>query len=246
MEEFDFFRGTHNYYYPKTPAAALKAYETGFNPIEMYIFKSGSTRPLNEEPFDVDGIERLLARKNLDLHANRVLISIFEKLIYSNNQELALFAAESINIIENRYNKTVEALKKTHQDQKEEVDADLGTVFFELAMINGSRKSIKKFYFKESYECFTRLRRKRKLLKKELKTVIHILLELELYKNALGILEKECAAKDADYLFLKTEIVFAMGDYSAVFALCRELLEKGDELSPDKRNLVSYWTGGGH
>ncbi len=237
MEGFDFFRKTRELYRPKTPAAALQAYETGFNPIEMFIFKSGSTRPLDEEPFDIEAIERLLSRKDLDLKANSILIGIFEKLIYSKDQEIALFAAESINIIENRYNNRIEVLKE------QEDDASLGAVFFELAMINKSRVSIKKFYFKEAYSHLNRIRGKRKLLKKELVLMVRILLELQLYRNAMDILERESSEKDVDYLFLKAEIAFSMKKYGLVFSLCREIREKGSELSETGMNLLNYWLG---
>lgn len=96
----------------------------------MFIFKSGSTKPLNEEPFDIEAIERLLSRKDLDLEANMILIDIFEKLIFSADQEIALFAAESINIIETRYNSRIEQLKIILEEKDSiEVHAELGKLF---------------------------------------------------------------------------------------------------------------------
>lgn len=118
MKDYDFFRARRVMFNPRTPVAALKAYETGFNPLEMFIFKSGSAKPLNEEPFDIEAIERYLSRQDLNLEANSILVSIFEKLIYSQDQELALFAAESINIIENRYNNRIEEAKKPWKRRK--------------------------------------------------------------------------------------------------------------------------------
>ena len=246
MEGFDFFKSSRELYRPKTPAAALKAYETGFNPIEMFIFKSGSTKPLNEEPFDLEAVERLLSRKDLDLEANIVLIGIFEKLIYSHDQETALFAAESINIIENRYNSRIERLKKMLEKDKDEsgsVNASLGKIFFELAMINGSRLSIKKFYFKEAYNRMNYVRAQRSLTTEELSLLVRILLELQLNRNAMDILERETKEKDIEYLFLKAEIAFAMKKYNIVFSLCRDLQEKAADLPPERRNLLYYWLG---
>ncbi len=250
MEGFEFFKSSRELYRPKTPAAALKAYETGFNPIEMFIFKSGSTKPLNEEPFDMEAIERLLSRKDLDLEANVVLIGIFEKLIYSHDQETALFAAESINIIENRYNSRIEQLKELlakdpekDKDESSEVHSELGKIFFELAMINGSRVSIKKFYFKEAYSRMNFVRAHRKLTIEELGLMVRILLELQLYRNAMDILERESNEKDTDYLFLKAEIAFAMKKYDLVFPLCRELREKAEDLSSERKMLLYYWLG---
>lgn len=244
MEVFDFFNKSKVLYNPKTPAAALKAYETGFNPIEMFIFKSGSTKPLNEEPFDIEAIERLLSRKDLDLEANMILIDIFEKLIFSADQEIALFAAESINIIETRYNSRIEQLKIILEEKDSiEVHAELGKLFFEFAMINRSREAIKKFYFKESYGYFRRVRQERKLTCNELQVLIHLLLELKLHMNALDVLEREHTEKNLSYLFLKAEIAFAMKEFSEVVKICKELAGKDYILSDEIQNSIYYWLG---
>lgn len=227
---------------PRTPVAALKAYETGFNPLEMFIFKSGSAKPLNEEPFDIEAIERYLSRQDLNLEANSILVSIFEKLIYSQDQELALFAAESINIIENRYNNRIEEAKKALEKKKSnKYFIELGRLFYELAIINRSRESIKKFYFRESYKYYTSVRKTQKLSFDDLETIVRILLELKLYKNALDLFERERGETGTEHLYLQAEIEFRMGNYSNVAKICSRLLENIDDLPDRKRDQVIYW-----
>ncbi|RLD30260.1 MAG: hypothetical protein DRI73_10530, partial [Bacteroidetes bacterium] len=189
MDDYDYFRAKKDRFQPKTPIAALKAYKAGFLPISVFTYKSGSTKPLDEKPYDIEGIERLLSRENLGLETNIVLIEIFEDLIFSEDQEIALFAAESINIIENRYNSKIEKLKlNSEKIESTKVSSKLGRLFFELAMLNNERDSIKKFFLRESYQYFSDIRKSRKLSPEELNTLIRILIELKLYKNAEDIL----------------------------------------------------------
>lgn len=244
MDGYDFFRNRKESFQPKTPIAALKAYKAGFLPISVFTYKSGSTKPLDETPYDIEEIERLLSRENLGLETNIVLISIFESLIFSEDQEIALFAAESINIIENRYNKKIEELKQTiADDESTEVFSKLGRLFFELAMLNKERDSIKKFFLRESYQYFSDIQKKRKLLAEELNTLIRILLELKLYTNAENIIEKEKTEESSAYLFLKAEIYFAMGKYTDSRDICRRIQNISDSLSDKEQMTIDYWLG---
>ncbi len=245
MESFDFFSRSGNIFQPKTPVAALKAYETGFNPLEMFIYKSGSAKPLHEEPYDREALEWFLSREDLSLDANALLVGIFDRMIYSEDQELALFAAESINIIENRYNSKIEEIKKTTKNGKLPVASilTLGRLFYELATLNQNREAIKKFYFRESYRFFSKARGIQALDFKDLETVIRILLELELYDNALSLFKKESQSVDAKRLYLKAEIAFRMGNYTEVSSICKQLAEDSTGLSDKQRAQISYWMG---
>lgn len=250
MDDYSIFRNKTDYFAPKTPVAALKAYEHNFVPISVFMNKSNSTKPLDEEPYDIEEIERLLSRPNLGLQTNIILIGIFEKLIFSKDQEIALFAAESINIIENRYNKKIQKVKdELNEDEEEEKEEDLdkisklGCLFFELAILNRQREAIKKFFFKESYTYYSRIREKRKLNDEELNYVIRILLELKLYLNAVEILEKENHERNSFYLLLRTEIEFAQKNYIKVKEICSELIEHIDELTEKEFVMISYWMG---
>ncbi|MCF6334812.1 MAG: hypothetical protein L3J12_03630 [Spirochaetales bacterium] len=244
MSEFDYFRNKKDRFNPKTPIAALKAYRTGFLPISVFTYKSGSTKPLDEVPYDIDEIEKLLSRKNLGLETNIVLIGIFEKLIFSEDQEIALFAAESINIIENRYNKKIEDIKNNLEtDKSSENYSELGRLFYELAILNKERESIKKFFFRESYRYFSEVRKMRRLRDDELNTLIRILLELKLYMNAADILRKEKTEETVRYLMLKAEIWFAMGNYAETRDILRKVEKSTETLIDKEQSIIDYWLG---
>jgi len=244
MDGYDYFRDRKESFQPKTPIAALKAYKAGFLPISVFTYKSGSTKPLDETPYDIEEIERLLSRENLGLETNIVLISIFENLIFSEDQEIALFAAESINIIENRYNKKIEGLKQSKKSEDStEIASKLSRLFFELAMLNKQRESIKKFFLRESYQYFSKIRKSRRLFADELNTLIRILLELKLYMNAADIMEKEKTEESKSYLFLNAEICFSMGKYSETMELCRRIQDFPDTLTDKEQMTIDYWLG---
>jgi len=244
MDEYDYFRNRNESFIPKTPIAALKAYRTGFLPISVFTYKSGSTKPLDEKPYDIEEIERLLSRENLGLETNIVLIGIFEDLIFSEDQEIALFAAESINIIENRYNKKIERLKlELKSGESLEISSHLGRLFFELAMLNKERESIKKFFLRESYRHFSDVRKKKGLSEDELNTLVRILIELKLYRNAAEVINKEKTEETTVYLFLKAEIEFAMGNYSETRDICRKIVNQSERITKKEQMVLDYWVG---
>jgi len=244
MDEYDYFRNRRDRFIPKTPLAALKAYKAGFLPISVFTYKSGSTKPLDELPYDIEEIERLLSRTNLGLETNIVLIEIFENLIFSDDQEIALFAAESINIIENRYNNQIENLKQDLESEKSiEIYSKLGRLFFELAILNKQRESIKKFFLRESYRYISDIRKERKLTEEELNTIVRILIELKLYMNAAEIINKEKTEETIQYLFLKAEILFAMGNYVETIDICRKIQDFPGTLSGTEQMAIDYWLG---
>ncbi len=244
MDEYDFFRNRKDRFTPKTPMAALKAFRAGFLPISIFTYKSGSTKPLDEIPYDIEEVERLLSRTNLGLETNIVLIEIFEDLIFSDDQEIALFAAESINIIENRYNQQIENLKQNLILKKSiEISSKLARLFFELAILNRERESIKKFFLRESYRYFSDIRKVRKLFEEELNTLVRILLELKLYMNAAEIINKEKTEETIRYLFLKAEIWFAMGNYAETRDICRKIQNSPELLTDKEQMAIDYWLG---
>ena len=108
---FDYLRERNIKFKPKTPRAAINAFAARILPIHAFVNMGTSVKPLDEEPYDLDNIERVLARENLDLQTNLLLMRLFERMVRNEDTEIALFAAESMNLIENRYNKNIEALK---------------------------------------------------------------------------------------------------------------------------------------
>jgi hypothetical protein len=63
-------------------------------------------------------MDRLLAKRDLDIDTASLLMTVFERMIKHRDKELALFAAESINALEQRYLSKVQALKKKLAEQR--------------------------------------------------------------------------------------------------------------------------------
>ncbi len=244
MDDYAFFRDQKEHFLPITPIAALKAYENNFVPITAFINKSNSTKPLDEEPFDIEVIERLLSRENLELQSNIMLFGIFEKLIFDPDQEIALFAAESINIIENRYNKRIQTLKED-LEEKENLDkiSQLGSLFYELAILNKKRDAIKNFFLKEALTFYTKVEEGRDLKDNELNTYIRLLLELKLNDEAAEKLENDKRENQTLQLLLKAEVEFSRKEFVRVKAICTELLNHIENLTEKEFVMVSYWMG---
>lgn len=244
MDDYAFFRDKKEKFLPITPVAALKAYESDFVPISAFIHKSSSTKPLDEEPYDIEVIERLLSRKNLGLQSNIMLFGIFEKLIFNPDQEIALFAAESLNIIENRYNKKIQELK---DDLKREKNPDhlsqLGSLFYELAILNKKRKEIEIFFFKESLSFYSQVEESRGLGDSELNIYIRLLLELKLYDEASEKLAADTRENSTLQLLLKAEVEFARKEFVHVKNICTELLGSIEKLTEKEFVMISYWMG---
>jgi hypothetical protein len=241
----DFFLNSGSFIFPRTPAGALRAFEGGFAPIEAFIYKSSSTKPMDEEPYDFEEIERILSRPNLDFRTNVVLMGIFEKLIHREDQEMALFAAESINVIENRYNAKIGTLKKllAYPEFAETSRSELGRVFFELALLNGRRQAIKEFYIRQSVQCFKELLKLRPLSSGERNTFVRALMEDRDYESARNLLNTEPVPASTGDLFLVAEIEYSQKKFDRAAEIISRLVDHMDQLSERDISLYAYWMG---
>jgi len=243
MYDYHYIRNINEYFKPRTPAAALKAVESNLTPIEGLVYTAGNIGPLSEEPLDYDSIERVLAGENLDIDTNLFLLDIFEKLIKHEDPEIALFAAESINAIENRYNKKIEKLQElVSQVVDAESYRNLARLFFELALINQSSITIKNFYLKEAYGCYRTLEHENELTREDTLQAVRILLELKLFEHARKVVRNQNPGReDIDLLILEAEISFAEGTISKVFPVMAELSLMTERLDEVTLELLSHW-----
>lgn len=145
---FAYIRQISAYFQPKTPASALKGIQEGYLPPEAYVFKTGSVQPLYEPPFDPDELERVLSRKDLDFATKLLLRKIFHQLSESPDPEITLFAAESVNLLEGRYMKSLEALQKAPETPSRFIQA--AGLYYELALLNKEVPSLYRFYLEEA------------------------------------------------------------------------------------------------
>ena len=244
MLGFDYFRTSSDAYNPRTPRAAIRAVEARILPIEAYISRGTSVKSLAEEPYDLDEIDRVLTRENLDLETSLLLMRILGRLIRNPDQEIALFAAESINLIESRYNRSIEALKEKLKEREESGTLmELARVYFEFSQVFQHVTSIKNFYLREAYSYIHKLPDTAAPKREYVRIIVMIFLELELYEQALLALEQFGKAGESWTLLLKAEIEFKRRNFHEIFRICSWLLQREDQLSREDKAIISYWLG---
>ena len=152
MAGFDFFRSRRPGYQPRTPAAALKAVGTGTVPVEQFVYASASAKPLDEEPFDLEEIERVLARTDLTLQTRILLKRVLGKLLVSREQEVALFGAEGITTLESRALMQIERLRtQVKINPGPELRRRLARELYEMAELQSGSESVRAFYLREAF-----------------------------------------------------------------------------------------------
>jgi len=112
MKDFRKLLESKTGFIPRTQAQALRGYAEGILNPEYYVYRAVNIHPIIEEPWDMNEMDRLLAKRDLDIDTASLLMTVFERMIKHKDKELALFAAESINALEQRYLTKVTALKK--------------------------------------------------------------------------------------------------------------------------------------
>jgi hypothetical protein len=247
---FDFFRSRPAGYAPRTPAGALKAIGAGLLPTEHFVYASTSVKPLDEEPFDLDSIERMLARGDLGIETTQQLKSILEKLIGTGDQETALFGAEGINALEGRYVNRIEALKKSIAKSGPGIAAprtaalrELARQYFELAALHGKASSIRAFYLREAFISVRAAHEKGRIPRSDLVLMVDILVALGLHDQAARLLEQIRAEEDPLVLMLGARVAFHRGQYGKVAGFCRKLSRLARGLGERERRIVSFWAG---
>jgi hypothetical protein len=213
-------------------------------PIEGYLAAATSARPLDEEPFDIDDLERVLAREDLDIETNIMLVRIFEKLVRRSDPEVALFAAESINLIESRYNRQIE---QTREDIKETSDLEahrrLARLYFDMARLYERAGSIRNFYLRESYGAIKEVARIGKISLVDARIAVRTLLGLGLDDQAAATAARFAQSGNPEMLLLQAEVEFRRGDILKVFQICGWLAQRKDQLSRDAAESLEYWLG---
>ena len=242
MTILDFFNRRSETFTPFTPIAAIKAYESGILPIEHFIYKCTSSISLDEEVVNLTEVERLLAKKDLDIYANCILVDILERLTHDPDQEIALLAAESINLIESRYNQQIEAIKTRIKEEDEPVaKVRLARLYYELGLINYKKETIRLFYFKEAYQNYKEVVFLEKIDFKDLEILVEILIELGQADNAISILEFLNKDNNVFLLFLIAEVEFERRNYTKVYTIIDELFQRKDELNAKLGMACAYW-----
>ena len=248
MNGFDFLRDSNHYFVPRTPRAALKAIEEGLLPDVAYLYKANSVSPLYEDINKIEeiipDIERILSNERNELGTNLLLMSIFEQLLGHKDQEIALFAAESINAIENQYNERIEKLKKELSgEDPSAARRGIARQFYEVARINDARPAIKRFYLAESYSYLKELYRNGKFRKVDIQLAVDVLVALGLPDRARYILEriKGDAKDDPDMLMLRAGVEFKAKRFSGVAEIIGRIKQTAIYVDAEHQDLVKLW-----
>lgn len=153
MNGFDYVRSMREHFVPRTPRAALVAAEAGVLPVEALVYKASSVKPLFEEPYDLDELERVLAQADLSFADAMMLSEILVAMTREGDKERALFGAESLTILENRWASKVEALRPGYRPGDEDGGPALALAraLYEHAMIVGRSAPIRNYYLLEAY-----------------------------------------------------------------------------------------------
>ena len=245
MLEFDYFRGATDAYRPRTANSALRAAEAHLLPIEACVYLGTSIKPLDEQPIDLDAIDQVLSRQQLDLDTNLLLMRILTKLLRDPDAEMALFAAESINMIENRYTKRIEQFKASLQEKTEaRILRSLARQYYELAQIHPG--SIRNFYLRESFGYIKTLNKLKQLDKQDVVLTVRILLALDLTDQAMRIIDQLADRGDLTYLRLEMEVAFKRKDITGVQKLCDRLKPDWEKLDEQSQAFLSYWFEAAH
>jgi len=245
MLEFDYFRGATDAYQPRTANSSLRAAEAHLLPIEACVYLGTSIKPLDEQPIDLDAIDQVLSRQQLDLDTNLLLMRILTKLLRDPDAEMALFAAESINMIENRYTKRIEQFKASLQEKTEaRILRSLARQYYELAQIHPG--SIRNFYLRESFGYIKTLNKLKQLDKQDVVLTVRILLALDLTDQAMRIIDQLADRGDLTYLRLEMEVAFKRKDITGVQKLCDRLKPDWEKLDEQSQAFLSYWFEAAH
>jgi hypothetical protein len=151
MSGYEYFRAMRSLYNPRTPRAALVAAEAGVLPAEALIYKASSVKPLFEEPYDLDELERVLAQRDLSFPDAMMLSEIFVAMTRDKDKERALFAAESLTTLENRWARKVEGLRAAPESGDGASAYALARALYEEALIAGRDAVIRNYYLLEAY-----------------------------------------------------------------------------------------------
>jgi hypothetical protein len=241
---FDFFRSRRAGFSPRTPAAALKAIGTGTLPVEHFVYASASAKPLDEEPFDLEEIERATARTDVTLETSLMLKRVLSKLIGSNEQETALFGAEGITLLETRAMEKVQRLKALPQEQRgQEEWRALAHAYFELAELHGEAASVRSFYLGEAHACLREAGQRGESTLADLTLAVDTLVALGLHAQADQALDEARDAEDPAVTLLSARVAFHRRDYRRVAACCRRLAAARGSLGEKDARIVAFWAG---
>ncbi len=154
-DPFDYYRNDQpgDQYIPKTQHKCRKAFKEGLIGIEYYLEMATSLRPLVDESQDLDEITRLFSQHKLTMRPNQHSVKILRNMIQDPSPEIALYAAEGLNSIENSFIQKIQRVKdriKNNKGKKYILNYICGLLYLEFSELLAGQRMIQKFYINES------------------------------------------------------------------------------------------------
>jgi len=226
---------------PRTQAQALRCFSERILGPEFYIYRAVNIHPIFEEPWDMQEIDRLLAKTDLDVDTQVLLMKILERMIKLEDKELALFAAESITALEQRYLARIQKLKKSFETEKS-VPALRGIIgeYRTLGQLSFARPVLKAFYLAEARRFHEQNRDLLRTVHPDYSTYIRVLLEardLAAARKVLDALLKRYPT-EPHIRYLAAEQAFMVGAYRETAAHLSCLHDAPPEVPGE---LLAFW-----
>ncbi|MFH0977050.1 MAG: hypothetical protein V1874_14810 [Spirochaetota bacterium] len=253
-DPFDFFRKLKksDQYVPVTQRGLRKSFERGITGIEFFIEMATSLRPLADEAQDIDEITRLLSQQKLTTNPNLHSVSILRNLIKDPNPEIALYAAEGLNTIENAFIEKIQRIKSKIKEKEKDNKSTriyilyylLGLLYFEFAGLLNGQRLIQIFYLKESE---TALKTAHEIENKNNKRILTALgscyMLMGKNKSAIKIFTHLFSknGKDRNLLLRLAECYYNTGDYQNVFTLATLASKTEIELDEISELIIYQW-----
>jgi hypothetical protein len=207
------------------------------------VYKVSSIKPLFEEPYDLDELERVLAQVDLSFTDAMMLAEIFATMTRESDKERALFAAESLSSLENRWARKVKALRPDYDpgDEDGEPAFRLARALYEQALIVGRNAPIRNYYLLEAYYILCQ-RPDAGSGGPSFGLLIRCLVRLGMLDQAESEIQNELALRDnGELVALAVEIAYQRKDVRRIHELLEdcdiESLGLGEELGA----LLASW-----
>lgn len=238
MDGYEYVRNADTMYRPPTPAAALRAIEQGVLPAVAFVYRAGSTKPLFEQPADLEEIQRILAKPDLDLDTTLLVLDILFEMLDDPDPERALFAAESINGVENRYMQRIEELLESGDKPLE-----LAQLYNDLARIHDRRQSLRSFYLDEGLKWIERAMKDNSKTPYAAALHARLLIERGDYDDAREVLTAtDDLSRNTTLLLLLAELEFRQRNFVRVIAIFQHLQAHDLTTGTNIEDLATQWS----
>jgi len=225
---------------------AERALRLGLIDSEEYVGAVLSLEPLIDTITDPDERVRKGVAQTLSVRESQAAVSLLNKLIGDESEEVRLYAAEALDLIDARYNERINELVQKIKDNPTSVEnhESLGRIYSDFALLKENTPVIRNYYLEQAlheFETTIVLGGERTEILFVQAFILQMLGDLE---RAFSLYEKVISMdpKHREARFQKALIHYQRGEYSQVREECRFLSSL--ELEEEMKEVVLFWTEG--